>query len=148
MKQPQLLPDVVEFLAGLGVHCYLADPEGEELGIDVRDLSAGELRTALLECSGPIRGHLEYQRHRRMRVLVGGPRAGQPHRRGSYASGIVAFHEGPRRWAVYEIVRGDDRAWFRGWATSEKNGKALKLLPREPRPKTPKKPSPEQKREE
>ena len=127
-RMNEVLPGVVEFLARLGVRCYLADPEGEELGIDARDLSAAELRGALMEHSAAIRDHLEYQRQRRMRVLVGGPRAGRPHGRGAYASGLVLFHEAPRRWAVYEIRRGDGRAWFRGYATSEKNGRALKLL--------------------
>ena len=54
-RMNEVLPGVVEFLARLGVRCYLADPEGEELGIDARDLSAAELRGALMEHSAAIR---------------------------------------------------------------------------------------------
>ena len=56
------LPDTLRFLrAHFGLRCWLADPEGEDLLIEVRDISAGELRSVLHGYAGAIKREMRLE---------------------------------------------------------------------------------------
>jgi hypothetical protein len=124
----RFLPDVVTFLERhFGFAVEFGDPDGMEIEIDGRDLSGAEITEALNLYSTAIRDQMLRRQHESMRVCIGGPLNGQPHAWCGGPRHAIAVRIGPRRWAAYEI--GDDhlRAWFRGYATSEKKARQLQI---------------------
>lgn len=126
---PLYVPNALDFLRRhFGVRIWLDDPEGEELGIEARDVSARDLEDVLRTYANPIKGHLYHEQRRRLQVCVGGPHNGQAYPSWRCRGERILFHDGTARWAVYE-VGPDGRAWFVGIATSQAKGRRLPSRP-------------------
>lgn len=119
------LPDVVTFLTRhFGLSVSLEDAEGKELGIRARDISAAQLEKVLRLYDAPIKTYLDRQRDRGLEICIGGPFNGERHH-GDMCGAMVVRRVARAKWAVYRV--GDDhlRAWFVGFASSEKKARNL-----------------------
>ncbi len=121
---PQSLPHDLDLLRAIGFTFGYADPDCKELDIQPPSLSSREMVAALKQYDAAIKSVLHWERKQRLSICCGGPRNGHRYRR--YKSDIIAFHLARAKWAVYE-VGPDGRAWFRGYATSAKKAKQLKV---------------------
>ncbi len=129
MPNPQYVPRVLEFLRRhFGVRLWLDDPEGQEVGVETRDIRADELREVLLQYADAIRTELHFEQRKRLNIYVGGPLNGQPRRYGFCQRGqVIAVHISRAKWAAYVIGEDRLRAFFRGYATSSRKARLLKL---------------------
>ena len=119
--------DVIGFWRDLGVEIGIADPGCTHCEIVARDISADELRNALMAHEPEILRLLEFERQRGLAVCVGGPFNGRRH--WEFGRGkTIAIRMDRGKWAAYQV--GDDnlRAFFQGYATSERNARRLYLV--------------------
>jgi hypothetical protein len=123
--RPQYVPDAITFLEKhFGLRCSIEDADGEDLAIEVSDISAADLRAVLRTYRDAILTRFHVQRRRALTIFVGGPENGKHH--GHYGEGcVLPIHCGRAKWAAYRI--GDDglRAWFCGYATSRAKARRL-----------------------
>ncbi len=123
--KPQYVPDAMTFLVRhFGVRFWLDDPEGETVGIETHDISARDLGAVLEQYADAIKVRMHFDQNRRLSIFVGGPMNGKPH--GRFGKGTtIAVHLGRAHWAGYQIGDDNHRAWFAGYATSEKKARIL-----------------------
>ena len=140
--RPQFVPDVITFLAQhFGLRYGLADPEGDNVLIEIDDIPAWAMQAVLMEYAEAFRVRMERERKNRMQTLMGGPFNNQPY----YDRNTLVFlaagkyttrhyrHVSRGRWAVYEGDGFDDpRLWFRGYAGSQRKARHGDLLPASP----------------
>lgn len=106
---------------------------GVEIGLDFDDellvtfpekLDLAKLRSLLSEEVNrkDLRQTLIWNRSRSMRQFVGGPRHGQQYLQWELEGTFRGFRISRAKWAVYEYAK-DGRAFFRGWATSQRKAR-------------------------
>ena len=122
---------------------------GFKVGLDYDDalivesplsVNPGDVAKQIERHGDTIIGELRGEREHALRRYIGGPLDGQSacgvyappcrHPDGTYSNGFRGFRvrdeSGKRiraKWAVYEFDRRDGRAFFRGYATSEKKAR-------------------------
>lgn len=130
-RKPAFLPGTLKFLRShFGLKVSFDDPELKTLKIEARSIDGKDLEKALSFYEEAILRELQYERQRNLQVCVGGPMNGKRHNAFCRRE-VLRFKLGKARWAVYVVGSGDGRAFFRGYATSERNARRLKLLPAE-----------------
>ncbi len=126
-KTGKYVPDTLTFLRDhFGLRYWLADPEGETIGLETRDISADELRTVLKGYTDAIKRRMYFENRKQMQIFVGGPVNGRRHFKFGKDT-TIAVHIGRAKWAVYVIGEDHLRAWFRGYATSQKKAGKMRL---------------------
>lgn len=82
-------------------------------------VSGATLEGLIEEHAEQIARELGAAGRRAMECFVGGPLNGQRHDALFAVGAHRGYRQGPKKWAVYQFER-DGRAFFRGWATSQK----------------------------
>ena len=121
------IPGIVHFLESVGFQFEL-DWDDELTIVYPADLTGETLADALAKHGNAIIKTVKVAAAAERRQCMGGPYNGTQHGWGTDERIVLPICRG--KWVVY-LVAADGRAWFRGYATSKREGKRLEISSRQ-----------------